>query len=601
MGVDPAWRFDREDITADAQDRLRELVLKSYSDPRIFVRELAQNAAGAGATALWIDLVSVKDDPSRVLWLTVRDNGRGLGREDLRACLSSLGQGEDPLGQLGAGFFSTLAGSDHVEICSRKSGGEVVRAAYRRIYDDAGNAWLEPGAGDADEAVAASYGLSGVSGTTVRIRFPFHGRRSNLEIRKDIVSVVDQWCKYLDMEIYLGTEKIKAPIDLHGRIRTKFDEEIVYRDPVSNVERTIRLSGMLGISTVSDVKLLKHGIVVQPENLYHGGKMATRICGFINCDSFELSGTRTSVIRVSGQASGAIYDAVMQRATQHIDALFEQLIAQPVWEGFEAQFVRERCFGYFKEKGHAGLAEHQKIARGIPNLVENRELMQRIVWLKSIAGPGTAGDPAIGKEATVYDIWSAIQTNRLLFWADRLDPIVEDLGRAGQLVVSRQEANSDELLQALVGITAGAVVESAEALERADAYREKGSLTARETEFVELCRLLDPAVVLVEPVRPNDPRALWVQGYYGGAVGGQAEVIGLNVANRFVAEALARVETDPVMAGLLVFRTILHARSHQAKSAHNEDFLRTLEPLLDAKMGPWFDQLRARYGSARAG
>ena len=111
--------------------------------------------------------------------------------------------------------------------------------------------------------------------------------------------------------------------------------------------------------------------------------------------------------------------------------------------------------------------------------------------------------------------------------------------------------------------------------------------------------MLDTAVVLAESIVAGDPRTIWVQGYYRAATASNPEEIGLNVVKPFVSDAIAICSDDPIMAGIRIFHTIIHERNHQRFGGHDAEFLRGLEPTLDAKIGPWLEQLRAKFAGSR--
>ena len=48
-----------------------------------------------------------------------------------------------------------------------------------------------------------------------------------------------------------------------------------------------------------------------------------------------------------------------------------------------------------------------------------------------------------------------------------------------------------------------------------------------------------------------------------------------------------------------MFHTIIHERNHERFGGHDAEFLRGLEPTLDAKIGPWLEQLRAKCAGSR--
>lgn len=164
------------------------------------------------------------------------------------------------------------------------------------------------------------------------------------------------------------------------------------------------------------------------------------------------------------------------------------------------------------------------------SLTENPNLMTRIRWLKSIAGPGDTENPAIERDVTIYDVWQVLKSGKNLYWAVRLDQIVEDF------------------------------------------FKRVRQPSTQQVAFLDVCKLLDRAVVLAEPTVAGDPQTKWVQGYYRPAGRDTPEEIGINVVNPFIADAIAICSMDPIMAGIRIFHTIVHERNHKGCPAHDAEF-----------------------------
>lgn len=148
-----------------------------YSSPRVYLRELVQNAVDAVTVRGAVDdrpaLLLVPTDHSADGRLHAHDSGVGLDEDDVRGFLATIGRSSkrddlglartDLLGQFGIGLLSCFMVTDAVDVLTRREGGRWVRWTGRAdgSYDlvsgadaadvvDAGDErvpWLEQGPG----------------------------------------------------------------------------------------------------------------------------------------------------------------------------------------------------------------------------------------------------------------------------------------------------------------------------------------------------------------------------------------------------------------------------------------------------------------------
>lgn len=117
-------------------DGLIEIIARNlYSEKRVFIRELIQNAHDgirrrAQEEAGWSGRIDIDTRPQE-LEITLRDNGIGMSREDLIDYLSNVGKSftrlqrpstEGLIGQFGIGFLSAFVVAKRVEVRTRKLG-----------------------------------------------------------------------------------------------------------------------------------------------------------------------------------------------------------------------------------------------------------------------------------------------------------------------------------------------------------------------------------------------------------------------------------------------------------------------------------------------
>lgn len=144
-----------------------------YSSPRVYLRELMQNAVDAAVVRGEADdrptLTIVPTDVASDGRLHALDSGVGLDEADVRAFLATVGRSSkrddlgfargDLLGQFGIGLLSCFMVSDTVEVVTRRADGPLVwwrghhdgtfelASAAERGVDDERTAWLARGPG----------------------------------------------------------------------------------------------------------------------------------------------------------------------------------------------------------------------------------------------------------------------------------------------------------------------------------------------------------------------------------------------------------------------------------------------------------------------
>jgi molecular chaperone HtpG len=156
---------------AETRQVLDLMIHSLYSNREIFLRELVSNASDAldrlRFAAVKDDAVYEGDHDLRIEieadeeagTLTIRDNGVGMGREDVienigtiaksgtRAFLNQLSGDEQAdahlIGQFGVGFYSSFIVADRVTVLTRKAG-EAASEGVRWESDGAGEYSLEP-------------------------------------------------------------------------------------------------------------------------------------------------------------------------------------------------------------------------------------------------------------------------------------------------------------------------------------------------------------------------------------------------------------------------------------------------------------------------
>ena len=134
-------REDQSTFQVDLRGIVDLLSHHLYSGPRVYVRELMQNAVDAvtvrGAADDRPALLLVPTDVAPDGRLHAMDSGVGLDEDDVRTFLATIGRSSkrdelglarsDLLGQFGIGLLSCFMVSEDIEVVSRRADGPWVR------------------------------------------------------------------------------------------------------------------------------------------------------------------------------------------------------------------------------------------------------------------------------------------------------------------------------------------------------------------------------------------------------------------------------------------------------------------------------------------
>jgi molecular chaperone HtpG len=163
---------ENQPFEADVAKLLQLMVHSVYSDKSVFLRELIANAADACERLRYEAIAKPEllgdDAKPRITLaidaeqkrLTVEDNGIGMSRDELAEALGTIarsgtkafidrienaqgGKDEDTalIGRFGVGFYSAFMVADHVDVISRRAGGD---AAWRWTSDGKGTFTMAP-------------------------------------------------------------------------------------------------------------------------------------------------------------------------------------------------------------------------------------------------------------------------------------------------------------------------------------------------------------------------------------------------------------------------------------------------------------------------
>ncbi|GLI00426.1 HSP90 family protein [Phytohabitans aurantiacus] len=199
-----------------------------YASPRVFVRELLQNAT---------DAITARggDEPGRVTIeplpdgaLRVSDNGIGLTEEEVHTFLASVGRTskrdelgfarQDFLGQFGIGLLSCFMVADAIEVVTRSARGEG--AVRWTGYSDGR---YTVAAGDRDE-----------TGTTVTLR-PRVGAEHWLK-PETVRQLASSYAHLLDVDVTVSGERITEP---EAPWEVKYDDPEVRRTALLDYGATL--------------------------------------------------------------------------------------------------------------------------------------------------------------------------------------------------------------------------------------------------------------------------------------------------------------------------------------------------------------------------
>lgn len=233
-----------------------------YSSPRVYLRELVQNAVDA-ITARRVD---EPDHPGRITitpadvsadgFLHVQDDGIGLNREDITAVLSSIGatskrdelgfQREGFLGQFGIGLLSCFLVSDRIEVRTRTADGTT---------------WRWQGSSDGTYEVSPSPDELTGQGTEVRIAPRHQPELLETESVRDLLATYAAFLPF-HIELVTGTgtepvgrtfpwETVHASPSEQRRAHRSLCEELLGFTPMDHLELSDPASGVRGVAFVS--------------------------------------------------------------------------------------------------------------------------------------------------------------------------------------------------------------------------------------------------------------------------------------------------------------------------------------------------------------
>jgi len=169
---------DTRSFEADVSRLLHLMVHSVYSDKDVFLRELVSNAADACEKLRYEAIASPEllgEDPQPRITvsldpdqrrLTIEDNGIGMSAAEMAEALGTIArsgtrafmeqiaagekaEGSQLIGQFGVGFYSAFMVADHVDVTSRRAGGDEAA-----LWSSDGLGTYTLGAIDASEAPA---------------------------------------------------------------------------------------------------------------------------------------------------------------------------------------------------------------------------------------------------------------------------------------------------------------------------------------------------------------------------------------------------------------------------------------------------------------
>lgn len=187
-----------------------EDVIRQFSDPLAFLRELVQNAIDAGTGEVEVRFDYNPEDGLGTV--TVRDWGEGMSREIIEQRLvklfnSSKDQDFTKIGKFGIGFVSVFAVEPEVVCIDTGRDGEYWRLLFHpdRSYE--------------------LYSLDEpVEGTAVRVIMK-RDRDDFDAFRKAGTERLRRWCAFVSVAVYVDEEDVRQPFELDGLVSVSFEEE----------------------------------------------------------------------------------------------------------------------------------------------------------------------------------------------------------------------------------------------------------------------------------------------------------------------------------------------------------------------------------------
>lgn len=256
----------REHFQVDLRGIVQILSQHLYSSPRVYVRELIQNARDAVAARRLIDpscpaVVEIRADDAAGE-LTVRDSGIGLTAEDMATLLSTVGASSkrgrfeeargEFLGQFGIGLLSCFLVADVIEVRSRSARVPDAPTVTWRGFAD-GTYTIDGGA-DADRDALPPLDAPG---TEVRLRARPDDRQwvGPRRVRR----LAEQFARYLDLRIDVVTERGTETISQRTPPWRDDDDNAMERcvdafgfEPIATLPLSVAVAGVEGVAFVTD-------------------------------------------------------------------------------------------------------------------------------------------------------------------------------------------------------------------------------------------------------------------------------------------------------------------------------------------------------------
>lgn len=310
-----------------------------YSSPKVFVRELLQNARDALTARAGLDDRAARGGPGgiRVVvedgTIVVEDDGIGLTADEMRDLLATIGASskrddlvrvqQDFLGRFGIGLLSCFLIADSVDVLSRSA--RTPHAPTMR--------WV--GHSDGTYVITEAPAPLPQPGTRVRIR-PRREEKAWANSRR-LTRIAREFARYLDVPIEVADAGGPAtrvsmavpPSDLDADAAARLCQESFGFDPLTTLHIDLPLLGVRGIAYVTPSGetsarragdlVHSRGMLVSADNTQLAPSWAYFVRMIIDAGTLPLTASReslqdTKLTREAAEAIGAEIQA-------HVDAL----------------------------------------------------------------------------------------------------------------------------------------------------------------------------------------------------------------------------------------------------------------------------------------
>lgn len=198
-------------MTSEDVTRVLEDLIRQFSDPHAFFRELVQNAIDAGSNEVEIEFEYEGDDEETLLTIHVNDFGEGMTREIIETRLTRLFSStkDDDLtkiGRFGIGFVSVYAIDPDAISVDTARGGECWRVLFKpdRTYEL--YALQEP-----------------IEGTRIRI-FKRMTRAEAVSFVARAKKVIRDWCAHVSIPVLVSGQDLRTAFEISAPVQVAFDE-----------------------------------------------------------------------------------------------------------------------------------------------------------------------------------------------------------------------------------------------------------------------------------------------------------------------------------------------------------------------------------------